>query len=408
MEDLERKRHCWQRRRNCVVCDSTEPACRRCSAAGVKVLSRNRRTENAHPTGKSTTIVTAPAQAFQPRRVDWNIPYNACILEDLTPMHEVGRHPYIHHISPARLKEATSVPEFLRSGLICMTLNHRMNQLGIGSSLGVTGLAERYYLHWGITIRSLNKQLNVENKRTNDMVIAGILTILLADIQNGAQVSWHHHLDGIHKLVSLRGGFRALAPSQSLAPLLHCLWFISIITNTTSKVSQINYLYLQVKIKNSFAKKYLLRDAYNILEKDWIRIGTVYKSATALYSILSLQSMSVLSANAVLRATCFTHGQVLLRHLPEGLSSGRTKRFMLWPLVLLGVEAVHSGMATRAFVSKQLPELSQAVGTFIPLTAQRVLESFWTSGFKRWDACFDRPYPFTMQIAVDVSQVSTL
>jgi hypothetical protein len=107
---------------------------------------------------------------------------NTCILEDLTPIHELGRHPYIHHVSPARLQEATSVPEFLRSGLICMTLNHRMNRLGMDSNSGATDLAERYYTHWGITIRSLSEHFSVENLRTSDVVLAGILTLLLADV----------------------------------------------------------------------------------------------------------------------------------------------------------------------------------------------------------------------------------
>jgi hypothetical protein len=191
-----------------------------------------------------------------------------------------------------------------------------------------------------------------------------------------------------------------------------------------AEVSKINYLRLQAQIKTEFSEKDLVQEAYDILnsievfspeesarskfssQADWMRIDTVYKSATALYCILSLQSALVLPENSALRAACVAHSQILLCHLPESLSSARTKRFMLWPLVLLGVEAVHSDTATRAFVSKQLPELSWSVGTSIPLTAQRVLESFWASGHKRWDACFDKPYPFTMQIAVDVSQVS--
>ncbi|KAE8868822.1 hypothetical protein PTNB73_03875 [Pyrenophora teres f. teres] len=390
--------------------------------------------------------------------------YNACILGDLAPIHELGRHPYIHHVTPSRLKQATSVPEFLRSGLICMTLNHRMNRLGIGSNLEAADLAEKYYFYWGMTVRSLSEQLNVDKKRTSDVVLAGILTLLLADIQNGAQVSWHHHLDGIHRLVSLRGGFCALATSQNLLPLVNCLWFIGIIANTTCPVSclelsaisqfdasdfmhehyrfattptqmfptqllaeiyEINQTRLTARSKKDSREQHLSSDAYNILgrieafspeesaqskfssKEDWIRIGIVYRSATALYCILSLQSVSVFPGNSTMRAICVTHGQILLRHFPETLSSSRTKRFMLWPLVLLGVEAVHGDMATRAFVSKQLSELSRSVGTSIPLTAQSVLETFWASGLKRWDDCFNRSYPFTMQIAVDVSQVST-
>lgn len=195
--------------------------------------------------------------------------------------------------------------------------------------------------------------------------------------------------------------------------------------NLLAEVSKINYLRLLANSKQGITKAYLSDEAYNILEsieafspeesaqskfsskEDWIRIATLYRSSTALYCILSLQSLSILPVNSALRATCVTNGNVLLKNLPEGLSSSRTKRFMLWPLVLLGVEAVHSGMATRAFVLKQLPELSRSVGTSMPLTAQSVLQSFWASGLNRWDDCFDRSYPFTMQIAVDVSRVST-
>ena len=63
-----------------------------------------------------------------------------------------------------------------------MTLNHRMNRLGIGSNSGAKDLAEKYYTHWGITIRSLSEQFSVENLRTSDVVLAGILTLLLADV----------------------------------------------------------------------------------------------------------------------------------------------------------------------------------------------------------------------------------
>lgn len=81
--------------------------------------------------------------------------------------------------------------------------------------------------------------------------------------------------------------------------------------------------------------------------------------------------------------------------------------FMLWPMVLLGVEAVNGGAAMRAFVAEKLAEMSRGVGTHVPLTAKGVLESFWASGETCWDACFDRPYAFTTQIAVDTSRVSS-
>jgi hypothetical protein len=43
-------------------------------------------------------------------------------------------------------------------------------------------------------------------------------------VQHGASLNWRCHLDGVQKLIKLRGGFHALAESRSLEPLLICLW----------------------------------------------------------------------------------------------------------------------------------------------------------------------------------------
>ena len=99
------------------------------------------------------------------------------------------------------------------------------------------------------------------------------------------------------------------------------------------------------------------------------------------------------------------HGQLLHSCLNEALSSPRVKRFMIWPLVVLGVEVVHGGLETRTFVRKQLLEMSRHAGTYVPLTAKGVLERFWTSSETGWDSCFDKPYAFTTQIAVDTSRI---
>lgn len=138
--------------------------------------------------------------------------------------------------------------------------------------------------------------------------------------------------------------------------------------------------------------------------KDWILIGTTYQVAVELFCIYSLQSVSILP-EALLRPLCTTHGQRLQELLIEAFLSRHIKRFMIWPLILLGVEAVYGTAEMRALVTFQLTELSYDVGTYGPLTANGVLESFWASGKTRWDDCFDQPYAFTMQIAVDTSQI---
>lgn len=67
-KETRRKRHCWECRRRCLVCDFTQPSCRRCTAEGVdcpgygdvkptrlrwvapgKVVSRGRRRNAASP-----------------------------------------------------------------------------------------------------------------------------------------------------------------------------------------------------------------------------------------------------------------------------------------------------------------------------------------------------------------------
>ena len=144
-------------------------------------------------------------------------------------------------------------------------------------------------------------------------------------------------------------------------------------------------------------------------KQEWILIGNVYQAAVALYCLSSLQSLSVLPAITSLQSQYAVHGQFLRTLLAEGLTSPKIKRYMLWPLVVLGVVAVHDheggGGAMRAFVAEQLPALSRDGGTYVPFTAKGVLDAFWASGKTGWDACFDRPYAFTMQIAADTSRI---
>ena len=74
--------------------------------------------------------------------------------------------------------------------------------------------------------------------------------------------------------------------------------------------------------------------------------------------------------------------QVLLE---EALISRRIQRLMLWPLVVLGVEAVNGGAAMCAFVEEQLSEMSRTVAPYMPLTANSALENFWSSAKTRLD-----------------------
>lgn len=192
------------------------------------------------------------------------------------------------------------------------------------------------------------------------------------------------------------------------------------------EIIRINHLRMRVTRPDSAATEAFQKESFEILERIncfsphrlaqskssnqevWALVGLVYQATVALYCILSLQSLSILPDTPALRVQCATHGRLMQTLLVEALASKSLKRFMIWPLVVLGVEAVHGDPPMRTFVAKELSELSQSVGSYVPLTAKRVLGEFWASGKTRWDACFDRPYVFTGQIAVDTSGLMPL
>ncbi|KAF9875482.1 hypothetical protein CkaCkLH20_06863 [Colletotrichum karsti] len=387
--------------------------------------------------------------------------FNSCIYHDLVPIHELGHNPHVYPLTERHLRVGAAAPEYLRFGMVCMTLSHRINRTRSGNRAS-KALSERFYTYWGLAVRSLGEHLNSGDDSTGDVVIAGILTLLLADVQNGTSLNWRCHMEGVHKIISLRGGFGAVAGSRRLEPLLLVLWSVAVIGNTTCPASDLTMTVVQldalelimehfatsaspfhmcplplfgeiIRINHLRARAQssgaegLSSEAWKILDRvcgflvedwaerksrfnpsskqDWMVLGSIHQSAVVIYCILSLQSLAVLPSNAALRSLCAAHGRALRNGLEEAVSSPKMKRFTIWPLAVLGVAAVHEA-ALRGFVASRLPGLSRDLGTCVPLTAQCVLERFWSSGKTRWDACFERAYVFTGQLAVDTSRLS--
>ncbi|KAI1808218.1 fungal-specific transcription factor domain-containing protein [Daldinia bambusicola] len=495
MENPRRKRHCWECRRRCLVCDFTEPACRRCSASGVecpgysdvkpvkfkwlplgKVVSRGQgrkktSKEAANETTKAITKLSneavlnadVPISLFNIRTETYNIAecieyFNSCIYQGLLPLRELGDNPHIYPLSAKHLQRASLAPDYLRLGMICMILGHQINRMR--GSAESKRLTERFYSYWGLSIRSLRDHLDREDRRQGDTVIGGILTLLLVDVQLGTSLNWRCHLEGLYKLIMQRGGFEATTRSRVLKPLLRCLWVLVVMGNTTcpasdiltigsepdtadfllkqfreemspyhmyplplfSDIISVNHLRMCAMQRTNVTTEELSQEANRILQhvqdfspeqwadskrspEDWVLIGRIHQAAVVIYLILSLQSVSILPMTSGLSAYCATQGKLLQALISTGLSSPKTERFMVWPLIVLGVYAVHGDLAMRAFVIQQLPNLSCNLGTFVPLTAKQVLESFWDSGESRWDVCFSKPYIFTMQIAVDTGKL---
>lgn len=191
-----------------------------------------------------------------------------------------------------------------------------------------------------------------------------------------------------------------------------------------SEVVRINYVRKRASCNDLSDAKLLSREAYEILnriskfstaewaaskptaKKSWVLIGHAYGAAVALYAILSLQSVGVLGDTPALCDDRATLRRQLFAAFQEALPSSTLKRLMFWPLVVLGVEAGSGGdQDLRTFVAGQMPELSRHAGVHSPWVAKDVLETFWNSGQTRWDACFDKPYVLTTQIAVDTRGV---
>ncbi|KAI1111532.1 putative C6 finger domain protein [Nemania sp. NC0429] len=494
MEDDQRY-HCWECSRRRLVCDSTRPVCRRCAMTGLtcpgyggvepsklrwlapgRVVSRTRRPKRPSPNTHTAACGKAspkPIKESLYRIGGIAIPlldsskegyaviqaveyFNACIYQDLIHIRELGPNPHIYPISAAHLQSV--VPDYLRLGFICMTLSHRIHRTE--HSPQSRDLVESFYRYRGLAIRSLSEDVGIEGRQTGDFVIAGIVTLLLLDVQQGVFPSWRCHLEGVHSLITLRGGVRALAPSKHLESLLLCFVFVAVIGNTTSSTSdltmtsfhiqqlkvimeqydagpcpfqmcppalfaeiiKINHIRMQAETEPIMVDD-LSQEAYKILnciyafspqqwaesrpssKPDWVLLGSVYQAAVTLYCISSLQSVSVIPSEPSLRTCCATQGRLLQELLTQTLSSPKTRRYMLWPLVLLGVEAVNSSETMRFFVEAQLLDLSRHIGSRAPLVAGDILRRFWTSGETRWDACFDRPYVFSSQLAVDISRI---
>ncbi|KAK3984173.1 C6 zinc finger domain-protein [Cladorrhinum sp. PSN332] len=483
MTSMERRRHCWECLRRSLVCDSTRPTCSRCSSSGTQcpgyghvkpqrlrwlspgaVKSRKKRSKEIEPLHVPSPSVTPRFQlttelcaVFQAAQY-----FNTCIYQDLIPVSHLGKNQYIYLISPAQIQNATHAPDYLRLGMVCMTLSHRVNRLG--ADPGSRTLVERFYSYRGTALRSLREHLDHEPHRATDLAVVGVLTLLLTEIQHSLTPVWRPHLDAARKLLNLRGGFHALAGSPSLEGPMLSLWYMAIISNTTSpssclsmtsshlasieflteyyansptpfqlcplsllgEIIRINHLRMLAFRSGDSDLVLLAEEVRIVLERvkgfspglwagskssaktEWEVVGSAYQAAVGIYSVLAMQSLGVLPVSGEWSVECEMLARRLKEVLKAGLGSRRVNRFLLWPLVVLGVRAVDESLETKSFVGAELEKLSCDIGTCTPLAAKRILETFWARGGESgWEGCFESQggYLFTTQIAVDTSRV---
>ncbi|KMP01709.1 hypothetical protein CIRG_01848 [Coccidioides immitis RMSCC 2394] len=344
------------------------------------------------------------------------------------------------------------IPTGMKYTLVSMALNHRIYHLLSRTSRSTLAEALSNLYHYrGLAIRALGEDVGKEKTRSSDATITSVLLFMVTDVRDSLSLNWRQHFIGAEKLISLRGGLENLARvSPHMKPMLLYYMILGVIGNTTTPPSDqvattsqldlanlasemygegylfpnllcppslfldilsINHLRYQWKIAslvNQFsqtAAEAVLQhvDAFSPEEwacsntssqEDWLLIGRIYQSAVALYCISSLQSVSVLPFTSQLKARRTAHGNRLFQLLKEALLSPKVNKCMMWPLIVAGAEAVNRGPAAREFVADHLSEMSEDLGTPLPLHAKMVFKKFWPSGKTKWDDCFDTPYAF--------------
>lgn len=128
--------------------------------------------------------------------------------------------------------------------------------------------------------------------------------------------------------------------------------------------------------------------------EDWLTIGTLFKSCTAVYCIMSLQSLTIMPNTIGMNEVLVAHGDSLLLHLKAAFASKRLRRFLGWPLVVAGVEAANRGPGARAWIEEALDELSRFTGTNSPLRLRATLRRYWQKEEPGWEECCNQPYAF--------------
>lgn len=132
----------------------------------------------------------------------------------------------------------------------------------------------------------------------------------------------------------------------------------------------------------------------------WVLLARLTQAAATIYCISSLQSVGALPLNHLLEVKRSENRQLLYNLLKNALPLPYFGGQLIWPVLVLGVDAVNTGVEIRAFVMKSLPQMSYREGSNVSRTAKGIIERFWASGGTSWDACFDKPYLLPAQWSV--------
>lgn len=360
------------------------------------------------------------------------------------------------HIIFFPLNALPYIPPAISHSLVGLTLGFRYHR----NELPDMDVWSKVYHHRGIAIRDiseklqkcdLDKQLVTKQQRMYvDMSIASILVFLCAELQQCASPQWRHHLDGMSRLIKIRGGLTKswqecphlqsafvlfilistfanatspasehiqIAPHLELLELLndmhddllpYCLCPASLFQDVvcinhlraqlakgavSTTAGQLVALELLMRI-DSFSPDEWAKTREDGFQQEFVVVGEVYQAAVILYCIMSLQGASLLHPTPQLHAMRSAYTGRLFDKLDEAFVTPRAIYFMMFPTVVAGVVATDQGPSRRAWAEHKLEQLSSNIGTCSSLLAIAALRKFWASGKESWEECFDKAYAF--------------
>ena len=108
---------------------------------------------------------------------------NTCIYPALLNILEMGQASFVYKITPALFQKGISRPAHVRFGIVRTAVSYRMNQTRNYLDSDALHALEKTLLHYrGLIIRSLSHDIGAQDKRTQEVTLFGIMTLLLADV----------------------------------------------------------------------------------------------------------------------------------------------------------------------------------------------------------------------------------
>lgn len=92
----------------------------------------------------------------------------------------------IYQVSPKLFQNGMTRPDYMRHSVVCLMLSHRINQTR--DTEYSNSLVPSFFHYRGLVIRSLHEEIDIDYKRTSNLVVAGILILIIIDVSQSYSV----------------------------------------------------------------------------------------------------------------------------------------------------------------------------------------------------------------------------